>query len=273
MPAFRSPVALSQAIERDLGYRFRLATVIGAGALLSVWLLDGFLLFEERPTVADAALGGLAFLVVGLVAYSFPLVRSARQRHALETVYWAAGDSSQRWAEAFGDGHVPANPKQALAWLVRHPDDTDATRGARAFAKLVVGDLVAARELVARLPDASPMDRFGREASAAMVRMVDGADPDLDRLATTATDLPDEADRFQAQVHLAMLRALLAAGDGGDWTAPMLDLRERLDGRANGALLRTMWLPVAAMLAFGAVLVTAGAYAVRSLVGDTIGLG
>ncbi len=40
----------------------------------------------------------------------------------------------------------------------------------------------------------------------------------------------------------------------------------------DGAL-RRMWLPVAAMLAIGAVLLAAGAFAIRSLVGDTIGLG
>ncbi len=75
---------------------------------------------SARP-LDDAALGGVAFLVVSLIAFAFPLVRSRRERHALETVYWAAGESSRRWAEAFGDGRVPANPKQALAWLAAAP--------------------------------------------------------------------------------------------------------------------------------------------------------
>ena len=100
----------------------------------------------------------------------------------------------------------------------------------------------------------SAWSRARIRTSAAWRRMVDG--------------LPDEADRFQAHVDLGMLRGLLAAGDGGDWKAPMLELRERLDGRADGAL-RRMWLPVAAMLAIGAVLLAAGAFAARSLVGDT----
>jgi len=69
-----------------------------------------------------------------------------------------------------------------------------------------------------------------------------------------------------------MLRGLLAAGDGGDWMAPLLELRERLGGRTDGAL-RRMWLPVAAMLAIGAVILAAGAFAARSLVGDAIRLG
>ena len=272
MPAFRSPVALSDAITRDLVYRLRLATVIGSGAAIAIWLLNGFLLFAERPTIDDAALGAAAFLLVSLIAFAFPLIRSGRERHALETVYWAAGESSRRWGEAFGDGRVPANPKQALAWLARHLEDTEATRHARVFAKLVIGDLAAARDLVARLPAASPIDRFRRETSAAMVRMVEGEDPGIERLATMVGGLPDEADQFQAQVDLGMLRGLLAAGDGGDWMAPMLELRERLNGRADGTL-RRMWLPVAAMLTIGAVILAAGAYAIRSLVGDTIGLG
>ena len=210
--------------------------------------------------------------VVSLIAFAFPLVRSGRERRALETVYWAAGESSRRWDEAFGDGRVPASPKHALAWLARHPDDTESTRHARIFAKLVVGDLAAARELVTRLSAASPMDRFRRETSAAMVRMVEGADPGVDGLATMIEGLSDEADRFQAHVDLAMLQGLLAAGDRGDWMAPMLELRARLHGRADRAL-RRMWLPVAAMLAIGAVILAAGAFAIRSLVGDSIGPG
>src|SRR5688500_11753013 len=67
-----------------------------------------------------------------------------------------------------------------------------------------------------------------------MVRMVEGEDPGVEGLATMVDGLADEADRFQAHVDLAMLRGLLAAGDGGDWMAPMLELRQRLDGRAGG---------------------------------------
>ena len=78
MPAFRSPVALSDAITRDLTDRLRLAIVIGSGAAIAAWLLNGFLPFEERPTLADAALGGAAFLVVALVAFSVPLIPAGR---------------------------------------------------------------------------------------------------------------------------------------------------------------------------------------------------
>lgn len=62
MPAFRSPVALSDAKTRDLVYRLRLATVIGSGTAISAWLLNGFLLFEESLALDDAALGAVAFL-------------------------------------------------------------------------------------------------------------------------------------------------------------------------------------------------------------------
>ena len=273
MPAFRSAVALSDAITRDLVYRFRLAGVIGTGALLAAWLLDGFLLFRGPASLVEAALGGLVFLIVALVAFAIPLISSGRMRHALETIYWVAGESARRWSEAFGDPRVPANPKQALAWLTRHPEDTEETRGARVFVKLVIGDLEAAQELVTRLPGENPADRFRRETSAAMVRMVEGADPDVEGLATMADGLPDEADRFRAHVDMAMLRGLLAAADGGDWTVPMLDLRERLGGRERGALLRLMWLPIAAMFTIAAVVITAAAFALRALVGDTIGPG
>ncbi len=271
LPAFRSAVALSDAITRDLVYRFRLAVVSATGALLAAWLLNGFLLFRGPPSLAEAALGGLVFLLVELVAFAGPLVSSGRLRRALETVYWVAGESARQWGEAFGDPRVPANPKQALAWLARHPEDTEETRGARVFVKLVIGDLVAARELVTRLPTDTPADQFRRETSAAMVRMVEGADPGVEALATMADELPDEADRFRAHVDMAMLRGLLAAADGGDWTVPILDLRERLGGRERGALVRLMWMPMAAVFTIAAVVITAATFGLRALVGDTIG--
>ena len=104
-----------------------------------------------------------------------------REWRVLETVFAVSRRSSRIRREAFGDGSVPATPRQAKAWLARHAEDTDATRGARVWATLVVGDLEAARELAA--PDARQLGRRpvpSGERPRAMVRLVEGlAEPGL----------------------------------------------------------------------------------------------
>jgi hypothetical protein len=262
LPPRRSPVALSDAITRDIRDRLRLAGILGTGATLAVWLLTGYLELSPSVGVAEAVLGGSTFFVVALITMAVPFL-PARERRALEAVYWTAGESSRRWQETFGDPRVPATPRQALAWLARHPDDTDETRGARAFAKLVIGDLEEAERLVARMPAGSARQRYEREAAAAMTRLVDGRDPDIPGLHRLAADLETD-ERFGAEVDAGMLEGLLAAAEGRDWRPALLALRERLGDRARNVLVRVA-LPVVAFLAANAIVLTLASLAVRAV--------
>ena len=266
MSARRSPVALSSAVTHELQYRVRLAGVAGGAAALMVWILTGFLLPEGPPAVGDAALGAIAFATASIVVFAFPYVASARRRHALEVMYWAAAGSAERSARLAGERRIPATPAQAVAWLERQPD-TDATRSLRVFCELVIGNLPAAHALVARLPDSTSLQRVTTETCTALVRFVDGGDLDLGPLHTLAETATDGDARRSAEVDAAMLEAIAAAADERDWTVPLLALRERI-GTASvsrGALLRGFWIPVIGALVGASLLLALGGYGIRAL--------
>jgi hypothetical protein len=154
---------------------------------------------------------------------------------------------------------VPSTPRQARAWLARHPHDDPESRGARAWAFLVLGDLESARRAVERMPGDDPPDRYRRAVSEAVLRLAEGADPALDQLRRVAAAL-DPAGRRQAEVDAALLEAQRVAGEGGDWRAPLLAVRPMLGGGTPARVILRLWLPSVAMLAIGAAAMTAVAY-------------
>jgi hypothetical protein len=257
----RSPVALTAAMNRDLQFRFRLATVAGLGAALATWLLTGYLRFDGEDSLETAAAGGIVFGVVTAAVYLAPYL-VPREWRVLNTVFAAARRSARERRQAYGDPSVPATPRQATAWLARHPEDTDQTRGARVWATLVLGDLESAHRFAALMPDASAADRFHRATAEELIRVVEGADPALDEVRQRSDEL-DADDRPGAGIDIALLEALVAAADGRDWRAPILAIRGGLDG-ALGLVLLRWFLPVAALIAAGALAMTliAAAFAV-----------
>jgi hypothetical protein len=244
-------------MNRDLQDRFRLATVAGLGAALATWLLNGYLRFDGEDSLATAAAGGLAFGLVASVVVAAPYL-VPREWRVLDTVFAIARRSTRIRREAYGDGSVPATPRQATAWLARHPDDTDATRGARVWAYLVLGDLEAARRLVGAMSEASAKDRFHREAAAALVRLVAGGDPSLDDVRAVAAAL-DDPERSEATIDIALLDALVAAADGGDWRASLLPVRDRVQ-RATGVVLGRWFVPIIGLTLIGALAMSLVAY-------------
>jgi hypothetical protein len=256
-------VAVTEAMNRDLQFRFRIASVLGLGAALATWLLTGYLRFDGADSFGTAAGGAIAFGLVTTAVYVMPYV-VPREWRVLETVFSVSRRSSRIRRQAFGDGSVPATPRQARAWLARHAEDTDAMRGARVWATLVVGDLEAARDLAGRMPDASAADRFHRSTAMAMVRLVEGGDPALDDLRGAAAEL-DDAERMGAEIDIGLLDALVAAAEGGDWRGAILALRDRVDG-ATGLVLVRWFLPVLGLIAAGTVAMTLVATAFSAIV-------
>ena len=250
------------AMNRDLQFHFRVASVIGLGAALATWLLNGYFRFDGAGSPGIAAAGALAFGLVTCAAFAAPYL-VPREWRVLETVFAVSRRSSRIRREAFGDGSVPATPRQAKAWLARHAEDTEATRGARVWATLVVGDLEAARELAGRMPDRSVGDRFHGATARAMVRLVEGGEPGLGELRGAAAEL-DAPERAGAEIDIGLLEALVAAADGGDWRRPILELRDRVDG-ATGAVLARWFLPVIALVVVATFAMTLVAYAFSSI--------
>jgi hypothetical protein len=251
-------VAVTVAMNRDLQDRFRLATVAGLGAALATWLLNGYLRFDGQDSLGTAAAGGSAFGVVGAVAVAVPYI-VPREWRVLDAVFAVARRSARIRRAAYGDPSVPATPRQARAWLLRHPDDTDATRGARIWAHLVIGDLETAHRLTEQMPDEDAKDRFHGAAAEALVRLVEGGDPSLDDLRRAAGDL-DDAERSEASIDIALLEALVAAADGRDWRVSLLEVRGRVE-RATGVVLLRWFLPIIGLIVLGALAMSFVAYA------------
>jgi hypothetical protein len=260
--AGRSPVALSQAVTHELRYRARLGVVVGATAALMVWILTDFLSPAGDPSLGNAALGGIAFALLATATFAFPYVTTPHRRQAMEALYWAAEGSAARSRALTGEARIPATPQQAIAWLERQPD-RDESRSLRVFCQLVVGNLPAARELAARLPNATPVERVTREATLAHIRLVEGGDPDLPALRALGEELGDDEARRAADTDAAMLEALVAAADGDDWTPPLVDLRSEAGASARWVLVRA-WLPIAAYFLAGALFLGIGGYAIRA---------
>jgi hypothetical protein len=256
-------VAVTVAMNRDLQFRFRVATIVGLGAALSTWLLTGYLRFDGADSLGTAAAGALAFGLVTTAVFVAPYVLP-REWRVLDTVFSVSRRSSRIRRETFGDGSVPATPRQAKAWLARHAEDAVATRGARVWANLVLGDLEAARDVAGRMPDGSAPDRFHRSTATTLVRLVEGDDPGLGDLRLAATELDDE-ERQGAEIDIGLVEALVAAADGGDWRGAILALRGRVEG-ATGQVLVRWFLPVAALIAAGTAVMALVAYAFASIV-------
>ena len=266
MAGYRSPVALSEAITRETRYRLRLAIVLGAGASIMVALLTGQFAPSAPPSVPAAVLVGLSFIAVSIPAFAAPYLRDPRATRALETMYWAAIGSARRSAELTGERRVPATPAQAVAWLARQPD-TDAGRHLRVFCQLVVGNLPAARELASRLPDGPPLGRARRAASEELIRLVEGAQPDVARLRAIGRELETDEDRLAVEIDATLLEALVAAADGGDWVAPVTVLYERARPRPDGTLRRQFWPPIIIALGAGGAVLGLGIYLIRAFLG------
>ena len=251
------------AMNRDLQFRFRLGTIVGLGAALATWLLNGYLRFDGADSLGTAAAGALAFGVVAAAVFVAPYLVPSEWR-VLDTVFSVSRRSSSIRREAFGDGSVPATPRQAKAWLARHAEDAVPTRGARVWANLVVGDLEAAGDVAARMPENSAADRFHRSTATSLVRLVEGGEPGLAGLRAMAAELDDE-ERQGAEIDIGLLDALVAAADGGDWRGAILALRDRVD-RATVPVLVRWFLPVLALIAAGTVAMTLVASAFSSIV-------
>jgi hypothetical protein len=258
---YRSPVALSELITRQTRYRLRLAIVLGAGAAIIASLVTGQFQPDAQASASAAALVGLSFVIVSVPAFAVAHVADRRGTRAVETMYWAAIGSASRSAALTGERRIPATPAQAVAWIARQPD-TDEARHLRVFCQLVVGDLPAARELASRLGDASALDRARRAASEELIRLVEGARPEVARIRAIGTELAPD-DRLRVEVDATLLESVVAAADGGDWASPLIHLREQVGAAADGILLRHFWPPILVALVAGGVVLALGTYGIH----------
>lgn len=250
-------------MNRDLQFRFRLATLAGVGAALATWLLTGYLAFDGEDSIGTAAAGGLAFgLVTSAILVAFYVV--PREWRVLETVFSVAARSARTRREAYGDGAC----RQRRARRKHGCSGSRRTRPRRvglgcgrtsSWGTWCQPAASPARCRTSRPPIASTAPRPRRSCGSSRVASRGIAD-----LRRHAAEL-DGDERRQAEIDVALLEALVAAANGGDWRAPVLSIRDRVE-RVTWLVGLRWFLPLGGMIAVGAVLMTLVAYAYSIIV-------
>jgi hypothetical protein len=229
VPGEPAPIgALGAATVRDLEGPTTIALVIGAvvgiGALPLAWWIYSTL--DARPSMTALGLIGVAGFVAALACTTFlpGLLLPARPRAALAAHAWLAARDLRR---AFGSPDavrdLPVAPTEVPAWLATHPE-TDATREVIVELHLMASEWDAARQVIDRMPQTTPRERFVTTILTAMLDYQRGAPVD-DRVLREAVEaMPRGFEAVEAAVAVAALDARRALPDG-DWREPLVHAR------------------------------------------------
>ena len=224
--AFRSPLIVANTAGAVAGF---VVIIVARQPALDLPLI--FWAPAAVATFAVVACGILPFLVRG------------RGRAALETFAWIGRWDAIRWRDVTGV-RPAASPEQARDWLEANPVRGDAPplqRLARIEPLLMVGDVAAARKIVAGLPVSSPWDRFETQYQRAFVDFTGGQRVDPRPLVAAAEALTDEEERLRAMALVAVGKARLELMAGHDWIAPLADARPVIGQYADGVLRLEIW--------------------------------
>ena len=209
-----------------------LATPLGGtfGSSLAIWMIG--------------AVGWVIFVAaVGVVAILPPLLLPEADRAVMAVHSWIGAREIRRVfgsaARAIG---LPRDAASANEWLATTAA-TDINRFVRVDAFLLAGRFEEARDEVERLPDASPLDAYRKLEARALVADQTGGDVDEDALREAVAALPRGIDRAEAAASLAVFRARRAL-PGGDWRAPLLEVRSMIPGSDARVLVSDFGLPI-----------------------------
>jgi hypothetical protein len=204
-----------------------------AGSLISVTAAHG------RPILATGAIVIGGTIITGLATtLGWAFGRTPRSRRAFEAFAWLGEWELRRFSDLIG-GAAPVTMTGMKRYLRNTAERAD-DRWIRTEILAAIGDLAAARDMAARIPDDTPYGRVERVANESYVDWLSGGAGDTERVreATLAIQPLDSDDRLRAEVTLAAgeVRDRLTAGDP-DPTAPLRAVRDRLGRRADGVLL------------------------------------
>jgi hypothetical protein len=205
------------------------AVVDRIGLDATIWLLGAV-------CVAAFAVGTAGFCLLP------PLLLSGVDRAALVTHAWIGAREARRLVDSpTALRRLPTSPEKARAWLARTPR-TERLRPLTIDALILVGRFDEARAEAALLPDRGPLDRYRRREAVATIDDQQGRPVDIDGLQQAVTDIPHRLDRTEALASLAVLLARRAV-NGGDWRAPLADVRQQIPGSDVEILVRDFGLP------------------------------
>jgi len=204
-----------------------------AGSLISVTAAHG------RPILETGAIVIGGTIITGLATtLGWAFGRTPRSRRAFEAFAWLSEWELGRFRDLIG-GATPVT-MTGMKRYVRNTTERAEDRWVRTEILAAIGDLAAARDMAARIPDDTPYGRVERIAGESYVDWLSGGSGNTEGLreATLAIQPADSDERLRAEVVLAsgQVRDRISAGDP-DPTAPLRAVRDRLGRRADGVLL------------------------------------
>jgi hypothetical protein len=246
-PTGRSFRAVGAAIREPsrLG-PFGLPEVAALVALVASELAITFLVALGLPAVVGYLLAVLGSSALATEAYLRAM--APRTRRSMEAFMWLGSSDLAAVRVATGRG-VPTTRAGAADWLARHPAtprEAPTIASLRVELSLLAGRAAEARTLVEQLPDATPIERFNKAASADVVAWWTGEGDATPELAEALAEIEpaNGDDRLRSEVALAVARVrhlLVASPPAAEPLGPLLDVRDRLATRADGIVRRILW--------------------------------
>jgi hypothetical protein len=243
----RHPAALAGVITRAWRpYRWRACAVGIVAGLLAGGVIAPIV--TTSFTIALAAAGAqlqtrfplwevvwsLVFVgaAPGVGAAVFARWQPTTLRDAAQVYVWLALRAEANWARSFGTRPVPRDEQGTRAFLATL-QPTAETASERYGLWLAVLELDRAREAIAQMPEATPLDRFTRASASWLADFVGGTTQPLEPIEELARHLNDPDERVEATVTIAVNRARVALADGRDWRVPLAEARPSLDAGAD----------------------------------------
>jgi hypothetical protein len=190
----------------------------------------------------------------------------ARVRRALEALAFVAEWEHTRLRSA-GYYDLPLIATDAERWLARYPE-RDGNRFALPELLVWVGRYDEAEEVVGRMPESTPWERFERAGAADLVDWARGGngDPAGLRALAAAVGPPSALERVRAEAVVAVRAAQRAAAEGGDTLAPLIEARRHLGSLADPRIGPHFRAQIRRALAIAAIILVPYAYYIRALV-------
>ncbi len=183
----------------------------------------------------------VTFAAVGALAVH--RVLPARLRAAIEAYMWLADRTEAAWRRAMGPVRVPRTEKATRAVLAATPE-TPETAGERYGLWMSLGELDRAESALQGTPEVTPGGSYDRASAQWLLAFARGeaGSPDVLVPLVDAIEAPEE--QAAARVELATHRARVAVAEGGDWIAPLAEVRPLLADAPNDTIRRHVTWPM-----------------------------
>lgn len=214
----------------------------------------------HNPLLLAAAAAIVLLALVCVLAMFLWRETGGRLGAALDVIAHWQHDAEGDWAQVNPGSRIPRSPGAARRFLEQRSEHPGNLRH-RAVASIMLGDLVSARELVARYPLEGAVDRHRRMADEIEIAALAGMPVSADAREAAYREIAAE-DPLHAATCRAMLDALIAAIEDRDPIEPLAVAHANLPSSSHGLGRRRAWAMLLAVQTMAAVLVAVGVIAI-----------